>query len=253
MLKVRRFTEQGVAAVKAAFDIHLSGMTKGVHGIPIQEADLQQLMALADDEDLLEADELSVSIDPSIRFGSSLDLGKHLCKQFEHMEFDARSSGIWTWLAVVYLDQLLERDKEGQPRLLSSYRYVLDDNNRLRYYRHLIFMPYYLSLRLGDDAYVFLHSPLYVSGEFLAQAQKDEVVSNKNLVSMCEKYFFDRKTGKFSPGFTSAKAGEYRSIRRLVQSIVPQLNINYDMHTCGPDHIFELLPSDFRENSFPVK
>lgn len=250
MLKVRKFTKDGVAVVKAAIDGYLSGMTKGFHGIQIEESDLKQIMELADDEDLLEPEALNVSIDPTKTFDSSHELGKYLCKQFLTMDVDARSSGLWTWIAMVYLDQLVERDRQSKPRLLSSYRYIFYEDNRLRYYRHLVFMPYYLNHRLGDDAFVFLDSPVYVSGDFLNQAQKDEVVSNRNLVAMCGKYYYDRGSRKFSPGFTSTKA-DHRSMRRLVQSIVPQLSINFDMHILSPEEIFKLLPEDFRENSYP--
>ena len=249
MINVRRFSLEGIKTVRSAIDSHLTEMRKGLHGIPVSSDELNKIIHLAYEEEMLEPQSLSVKVDPGVGFKSSYDLGKYLCNRFMDMEFDASDSGLWTWVAVIYLAQLLERNKDNKFLLGRSYRYVLDNDNRLRYYRHLVFMPYYLVHRLDDQALVFLHSPLHVSGEFLAQAQKDEVISNRNLVAMCQKYFFDSANGKFARGFTG-KSSDPNSLRRLVESLIPQLSINFDTRYCSPDEIFSMLPDDFCKFAF---
>lgn len=246
MTKIRSFSDEGIEAVRALIDSHVSKLSKGSHGAQIDESVLAEIVALADDDDLLNDTPYSIDIDTALKFASSYDLGAYLCKQFDNVNMSVEATGVWTWISVSFLAQLLNRTKDGKLLLGRSYRYVLESDNRLRYYRHLVFMPYYLARRLGEHAYVFLHSPPYVSGEFLAQAQKDDVVSNANLVAMCEKFYFDRKTGKFAPGFTG-KSKDPRSLRRLIEAIVPQLSVNFDTRFCGPDEIFELLPLDYQQ------
>ena len=205
------------------------------------------MVDLAFDKELLDTKDYAIKLEPSIKFSSSLELGEYLDGRIGETDLGVNDSGVWSWLAIVFLDQLLTTNKAGQRLLGSSVRYVLEPDNRLRYYRHLIYMPYYVYRRLGDASYIFLHSPVNVSGEFIGQAQKDDVISNRNLVSMCEKYFFDKKNDKFVTGFTSAKKGDPRSMRRLVQAIIPQLNMNFDLRFCSSDEIFKLMPADFRQ------
>jgi len=240
------FSTEGIEIVRAQIDSHASNLSKGSHGARIDDSELAEIAQLAENDDLLEDSPYEIEIDTSQKFASSYDLGAYLCKQFGSVDISPGKIGIWTWLSIAYLSQLLNQTKDGRFLLGRSYRYVFEADNRLRYYRHLVFMPTYLVHRLGEHAYVFLYSPPYVSGEFLAQAQKDDVISNANLVAMCEQYFFDRKSGKFVPGFTG-KSSDPRSLRRLVEAIVPQLSVNYDTRFCGPDEIFSLLPLDFQE------
>lgn len=245
MTKIRCFSESGIDAVRAAIELHTSELSKGSHGVPISEVELEEIVQLAKNEQLLDAPFSDFEIDPMQQFNSSYALGKYLCTQFGPVEMSQQAIGVWAWLAITYLRQLLSKNKDGKRLLASSYRYVPDPNNRLRYYRHLVSMPYYLVQRLGKHSYIYLYSPPYESGDFLGQAQKDEFVSNVNVLDMCEKYYFDKSSKRFSPGFT-LKDSDPRSMRRLVQAIIPQLSVNYDTRIIGPDEIFELLPADFQ-------
>lgn len=247
MMDVRKLSESGLEKVVTQLDSLVLESRKGARGTPISSADINMIMELAHENSYLAPERVGVTIDAAMQFESSFELGKYLHTKFGHMDTGVSQPGLWTWISLIYFNQLLQKNREGF-LIGSSYRYVLKHDNQLRYYRHLVFMPYYLYSRLGDKSYIFLHSPPSVSGEFLAQAQKEAVLSNRNLAEMCEKYYFDRETGRFAPGFTG-KNSDPRSLRRLVEALVPQLSVNYDIRYCNADQLYDLLPADFRQNS----
>lgn len=253
MIKLKCFSEQGVDKVRSAIDAHTDGSKKGSHGAPISLDDLNEIIGMASDDSLLEKTNLSIQLDETKKFKSSYELGEYVFSLLKDNNPEEIDSGVWTWLAIVYISQLLRYRKKDDKYLLgSSYRYVFDKNVRLRYYRHLVYMPWYLYQFLDTDSYIFLYSPPFESGEFLAQAQKDEVVSNRELIAMCAKYYFDSDKNKFASGFFGTNKEDVRTLRWLVQVIVPQLSVNFDIRHCNKDALFDLLPDSFKNNAFPI-
>lgn len=253
MIKLHNFNEAGLDAVRIELNTLTGNLKKGSHGVPVNESEIDKCISLSNDPNLVEEAILQIEVDENKVFKSSFELGNYLFTQFSGADVRSLDVGVWTWLSLLYLKQLLKKGKSSGTYIMgSSYRYVFEDKQRLRYYRHLVYMPYYLVQKLNSDSYIFLHSPVYESGEFLAQAQKDVVVSNKNIISMCQYYYFDSKKKKYAPGFTG-KVKDPRSLRKLVQIIVPQLMVNYDVRVCEPEAIYQLLPDDFKSNAFEIR
>jgi hypothetical protein len=77
------------------------------------------------------------------------------------------NTGLWSWLAALFFDQLAPVDDDGKRSLRRPYLYVLSDN-RL-YYRHLVRSPWYLVRTHGAEAR-FLLTPIRASAPFAVWA-----------------------------------------------------------------------------------
>ncbi|WP_108788693.1 hypothetical protein [Erythrobacter sp. Alg231-14] len=244
--KVMRFTDEGIAAVRTAIEgLRDEGSTKkGSQGTAISPEELDTLSKLARRQDLIEPYTEQVEIDPSKQFSSRYDMGQYLAGIITHMKAE-RDAGLWTWISMVYLSQLLARRQDGQFLLGSEYRYIPDDN-RLRYYRHLSKMAWSIFKQYGEKSKLFLSIPCSTHSDFVEQSQKDDVRSNPHLVDLCLELFYDKKAAKLKKGVaTSVKTPG--SFRRLVSIISPQLYMNFDLYDMSAARIREILPSEFEK------
>lgn len=243
-MQVMRFTDQGVAAVRLAIEgLRDQGTTKkGSQGSPISSEELETLSQLALRKDLVEEYPEKVGIDISKQFSSRYEMGQYLAGILTHSQAE-RDAGLWTWISMVYLGQLLAPKKDGQFLLGSEYRYIPDDN-RLRYYRHLAKMAWSIFRQYGEKSRLFLSIPCSTHSDFVEQSQKDEVRSNPHLIELCLNLFYDDKASKLKKG-VAGPVTTPGSFRRLVSVISPQLYMNFDLYEMPSRRIEDILPREF--------
>ena len=249
-MKVRVLNSNGETAVFDRIQL-LHKQHRSKSRTLISEAELHEIRGISSNEDYLEPLLASdPDIDEDLSFVSSFEFGKYLSQQvfLNYSGSKLEKNGLWTWLALIYLDQLVERKPEGQYKLLAYERYVFDQSARLRYNRHVAFFSWYAFDHLGNLSKIALHTPMHVSGDIPNQIAKDIVLSNPNIIRMCDEHFYSEANGKYSKGFTG-KVDAPGSLRRLVSIIIPQLQYNYDLRELSAEKIFSLLPQDFIERS----
>lgn len=244
--QVMRFTEQGLATVRLAIEgLRDQGSTKkGSQGTPITSEELDTLSQLALRQDLVEPYAEKAEIDTSKQFASRYDMGRYLAGLITHSQAE-RDAGLWTWVSMVYLSQLLARRKDGLSLLGSEYRYIPDDN-RLRYYRHLAKMAWSIFRQYGEKSKLFLSVSCSTHSDFVEQSQKDDVRSNPHLIDLCLDLFYDEKAAKLKKGVASSEKTP-GSFRRLVSVISPQLYMNFDLYEMPSDRIRDILPREFEK------
>jgi hypothetical protein len=242
--QVMRFTEHGLTAVRLAIEsLRDQGSTrKGSQGTPITSEELNSLSQLALRPDLVEPYDEKTEIDTSRQFASRYEMGSYLAgivtrTQAEH------DAGLWTWISMIYLSQLLPRRKDGLWLLGSEYRYIPDDN-RLRYYRHLAKMAWSIFRQYGEKSKLFLSVSCSTHSDFVEQSQKDDVRSNPHLIDLCLDLFYDHKATKLKKGVAGSEKTP-GSFRRLVSVISPQLYMNFDLYEMPSDRIRDILPREF--------
>jgi len=242
--KVMRFTEQGIAAVRLAIEgLRDQGTTKkGSQGTPISSEELETLSQLALKQDLVETYTANVEIDTSKQFSSRYDMGQYLAGIVTDPQAE-QDAGLWTWISMVYLSQLLARRKDGQFLLGSEYRYIPDDN-RLRYYRHLAKMAWSIFRQYGEKSKLFLSVSCSTHSDFVEQSQKDEVRSNPHLIELCLSLFYDDEAAKLKKG-VAGPVTTPGSFRRLVSVVSPQLYMNFDLYEMPYQRIQDILPREF--------
>jgi len=245
-IPVMRFTHQGIATVRLAIEgLRDQGSTKkGSQGTPISAEELSALAQLALRQDLVEPYDDMLEIDTTKQFASRYDMGRYLAGIVTNAQAE-RDTGLWTWISMVYLSQLLARRKDGQSLLGSEYRYIPDDN-RLRYYRHLAKMAWSIFRQYGEKSKLFLSVSCSTHSDFVEQSQKDDVRSNPHLIDLCLDLFYDEKAAKLRKGVASSEKTP-GSFRRLVSVISPQLYMNFDLYEMPAGRIRDILPREFRK------
>ena len=110
--RVMRFTPQGIAAVRLAIEglRDQASTKKGSQGTPVMAEDLDTLAQLALREDLTEPYGENLEIDTTKRFSDRFEMGRYLAGLVTDARAE-RDTGLWTWLSMIYLSQLLARRK----------------------------------------------------------------------------------------------------------------------------------------------
>ncbi|MAW90587.1 MAG: hypothetical protein CL574_05740 [Altererythrobacter sp.] len=244
--QVMRFTPNGIAAVRLAIEglRDEASTKKGSQGTPILSDQLESLAQLALRQDLVEAFASNLTIDTTREFANRYEMGRYLASIVTSAQAE-KDTGLWTWISMVYLSQLLAPRKDGTFLLGSEYRYIPDDS-RLRYYRHLARMAWTIFRQYGEKSKLFLSIPCSTHSDFVEQSQKDDVRSNSHLIDLCLDIFYDEKQARLRKGV----AGDVKTpgtFRRLVSVISPQLYMNFDLYEMPAERIRSVLPREFEK------
>jgi hypothetical protein len=158
------------------------------------------------------------------------------------------NSGLWSWLAALFFEQLAPADGDGKRSLRRPYVYVLSET-RL-YYRHLVRSAWYLVRTHGAEARYLLApirtddpAPLSRQSYLLDQlAARQFVISSPTLIAAARRLYTDPRTGRQRRGAGAKGKG---SPRRLAL-IANQLALTYDIHNMSVDRFMSILPREFR-------
>jgi hypothetical protein len=230
MTALRKLTAKGVAA----FRDHLREIRAGV--------EFQSNPAL------LYVDEYSTAVVPRIeiaakRFARKIDLAVHLADVLRPIDTPALTAdtGLWSWLALFYFDQIAPVGADGKRRPREDYHYIPDDHHR-GHERHLLAGPYRLHRIHGEHARVLLHPPVHQHGRFVYDlGYRRDFLTNRGLIEAIDRLYWNPRTHRPKPGAGSDRAG---SLRRLI-AVLQQLELNYDLYGMNASEILALLPREF--------
>jgi len=192
----------------------------------------------------------SPSIDESKEFSNKMEAAKYLNESLSKVEasYDVRTnSGLWTWIALCYFDQLCPPDRDGSRDPGERVRYVLpnigSEDHWRRYYRHLLAGPYDIYRIHKENARIFLHGPLNILGDFTEQlASRMDIMANKGVIEAADILYYDKAHKEPKRGATNRnKPG---NIRRFV-TLVTQLDLTYDLYAMHGREIVRLFPAEF--------
>lgn len=245
-IQLMRFNEKGMTAVRLTLEGLRSESTtkKGSQGTPISLDELETLSELAYKSDLVEAVNHGQEIDASKQFPNRFDMSEYLAGIVVNSQSES-DDGLWTWISMLYIRQLLAPRGDGHWLLASEYRYI-PDSSRLRYYRHLVRMGWSIFRQYGKRSRLFLSVPCSTHSDFVEQSQKDDVRSNSHLIDLCIDLFYDENAGKLKKGVASSQDTP-GSFRRLVSIISPQLYMNFDLYEMSAGRIKNILPREFQK------
>jgi hypothetical protein len=185
-------------------------------------------------------------------FSNRFAFGSYLCERLAALDSRSisRNSGLWTWLALYYFDQLCLPDKNGVRRPLANEAYVLAKEFKFdSYYRHLVRTAWLAVLEHGNKSKVLLlppgqpkGSPLGQRGEIIEQlAARQSMFGSQTIVSAAYKLYFDEETERPRRGSGGAGAGSPRRLALITQ----QLDLTFDLRACDVDRFIKLLPKEF--------
>ncbi|RME59430.1 hypothetical protein D6779_04290 [Candidatus Parcubacteria bacterium] len=160
-----------------------------------------------------------------------------------HLE---RNRGFWAWISLYYFDCLCPASSAGRHSPGETARWIPDNNNFRKYYRHLLLGPWRLYSLYRDEPEIIaplLSNPLHKPGEFYEQiVSRQELITNPSILRVIRKIYWDSGTGKPKKGAASKSKG---SIRRLAD-VVQQFSRTYDLFDMPTEAIIGLLPAEFK-------
>jgi len=112
---------------------------------------------------------------------------------------------LWAWISALYFDQLLEPKDKTSYKLWSEYRYIFANESR-RFYRHLVFTPYWIYWTRGENvAKFFVSVAPFTGGDAVEQLYSRAIyfVQIPSLIEVALELYVDPKTEKLKPGITS--------------------------------------------------
>lgn len=229
---VRSLTQAGVAA----FESYLrSGTPLG----PIPSH-------LLSDAQFSEAIDVVATADPDLTFASKLDFGQHLAQQLSgimNRPGMRRSTGLWTWLALLYFDRICPEGDDGQRRPGEEYRYVLSRDYR-HHYRHLVRTPCLAAHIHGQNARLVLSGDLDTHGEASeALLSREQIFSNNALFAALDRLYVSSKGAGWS--IRKGARGKGGGTLRRLGKIIKQFDLTYDLRAMSVDKLLGILPTEF--------
>lgn len=199
-------------------------------------------------EDPALTEEIQEEIDiPKRHFETRLEAGKFLNEVLEHsgIALPERDRGLWAWLTLFYFDELCPPDGNGNRDPQDEARLVPLLDNHQRFYRHLLLGPF-LIVRAHRDkperALAMLCNPLWKPGEIVEQlASRKELVTNRGVVELATRLYYDAETKSFKRGAGSSVKGAARRLAALLN----QLDLTYYLYGMSVDELLALLPKEF--------
>lgn len=183
-----------------------------------------------------------------IPFTSRIEMGKYLGKVFAEAGVPRNelieNTGLWSWLALTWFDQLCPKKDDGTRKVGETARYVCTSNWR-NYYRHLVASSWLIHSLHGEFSRLMLQCPVYKHNDFAEQlASNQSIISRRPLIEVADTLYWDIKEAR--PKHNASNRHSKGNVRRLV-SFVHQIELTYDLHRTSRNEIMALLPTEFAQ------
>jgi len=186
-----------------------------------------------------------VMLNENRKFKTRLEMAKYIEECFKSAGIQrakiVEEYSMWTWLAYIWLPQLLEN---GEVYQIEKYICSSDWN---RYYRHFVAGGYSIySLHREENSKLFLENhPPHEIGDVLEQlASRQYMVSSGPIIETACRLYWDPNLKKVKKGATDKE--KLGALRRFVK-IIGQLELTYDLYSMTSSQILALLPSEFNK------
>ena len=233
---LRRLTDVGLSAVSLA----LLDIEDG------KEPDISSLLVSDVFTEMVPGIEIEVK-----SFATREEAGKYFFDTLEPLRATGANlmtdKGLWTWLALSWIEELAPKDSDGSRKLYDHRRWILSVDGHYAYYRHHLAGPYYIYDAHHDDpkrASALLCGSVSVPGEVWEQiASRQVFAGSPNLMAVVTKLYFDTSKNSLKRGAASQGAG---GVRRLPM-VINQFGLTWDVEGMPVDRILALLPSEFNK------
>lgn len=178
---------------------------------------------------------------------SKYELAEHLAPAVLAIR-DARMSadrwpGLWDWLAGFFFDALCPANSSGERDLRESARYVFSLDYKRRY-RHRVFGPVDLYIRLGKYSRLLIHgAPTSLTDWEEQTASRYQISSNRGIAEAMHELYWDYQ--KEAPKRGAAPNRRDPGTLRRFSDVMQQLDRTFDLGSVDAKNILELLPREF--------
>lgn len=242
MTTIRSLNEAGIA--------RFSAWISAPNGSPPRE--------ILTDDVYTDAIDKEFSLDDTLRFETSFELGKYLFdaafgKSGDRLEIRAMN-GMWAWISLTYIDSLLSRNRQAVKPLASAH--YIDGGARLAY-RLIARTAWELYLLHGEGARIALSSKKSPWGELSEQmtGANQRNFSNRAFWSLANTLYID-EAGEIRSGAASKRPKAARqnpalnagkgSVRRLAATM-KQFERTYNVRIMSVEQLAAVLPPEYRK------
>jgi len=178
-------------------------------------------------------------------FTTRLDAAGELVKVFDGVPGLEEDVGLWSWLSLLYFDQVCPAKPDGTRSPGRDYRHILEPGYRYGH-RHLLGGAFLVYRLHGEAAALLLATKLHEESAFHHElASRQSFVSNRAIIEAVNLLYLDERTGRAKRNAQDPKRGP-GTLRRFVD-VVQQLDVNYDLYSMTAEAVLQLLPDEFAE------
>jgi hypothetical protein len=183
-------------------------------------------------------------------FQTRLELAKYLDEILGDIENDSIETNVhlWSWLSLLYFDQVCPPQKDGLKKPGRDYRHILEPGYPYGH-RHLLCGPYlvYSIYGLGEVlSKILLCTAIPIENKFHHElASRQSLITNRGALEAVHSLYFDETSDKPKRGAQVRKPSP-GSFYRFI-GIIQQLDLNYDLYSMSGNQILELLPPEFNK------
>ncbi len=234
-MQLSRLNPQGIQE----FDLELQRMRDGK--VIVAPLDLLH------DESCVEVIDTKTNVSATV-FDTRKELAAHLNPILTgtSLKNDMADTGLWAWLAAVFIDTVSPANAEGARNPRAGHRHIPSNDYR-NYYRHLIRgavrIHRLFEYNLEEAAIVLCQVPSK-PGDFVEQlASRQERITNPAIIAAANRLYYDEKGNKPKSGMAPPwqKPG---TLRRYI-TLLDQLDLTYDLYSMGVEEILAVLPDEF--------
>lgn len=183
-------------------------------------------------------------------FGDRMQLAAYLDRLLSPMPLPNiyRDTGLWSWLALRFFDQLCPAKPSGARDPGSIGRWIPQVDESRRYYRHILLGPYMCFEAHRDNperaAALFCNPVHRATPEvFRLFIENPDLVRSKTAVSAATQLYYNPRTRRTKPRTGRKESG---GCRRLIQ-VLRQFDCTYDLESLTPATLCSMLPKEFDE------
>lgn len=246
MIDVCKFSDEGLNVFSSIILRERKRVKSATQPSYVGDDFFKEVYELAMNEKYVELLDSPAKLDFDIKYETRYEMGEYLNKVLPATsEIGISNIGLWSWLAAIYMKDICEYDaKKEKWKLWSEYRYLQDEDKR-RSYRHLISTSVLTFRELGTEAArLFLSTEPYIMGDAVEQLRSRAIdfSSNPTAVLVANELYISPETKRLKKNAMGKKGG---SARRLVEVVMKQLSMNFDLYSLEPEAFLKILPPEF--------
>jgi len=200
-------------------------------------------MAILSDDNWSEPADFSLEVENQA-FATRYEMGEYLVQLFRDINPQdiISDTGLWSWLALFWFDQLCPVKADGSRKPSKPYNYILSPNYNHRP-RHALRTTWQLVSGYGEAVHFLLSKGPNERGELLEQlAARQFFIGCKGIIETASRLYSDPERNTFKRGSTSQK--RRGNIRQYI-NYLQQLELTYDLYTLPRDEIINMLPAEY--------
>lgn len=232
-MNVRRFNEAGMAAAR--------GFLAGCRQDPTSNVP----PLLLEDSVLSDEVEPFITVKPR-QFDTKADAATYFCELLVPLSDHgvAEDAGLWTWLSLYFFDEVCPL-KNGRRSVKNDYTYIFEPKNSRHFYRHLLFIAWWVFKVSGDYHRLFSCGRLDKLDKVTTEVMKRLYLTRiPSIFEVLDRLYWDEARSRPRGGITRPVVKRGDLVHRLPIRI-RQLEMTYDLQSITADQLIELLGAEF--------